>query len=199
MRDGAFMTPNGLREATAGLVDAAREIRRVRDAQNQYTRQLQELATETRRTGESQAHRIPPRVYDYGDAVASLLEALESYERAALRTHQEAAAPVGQSARSVAEEFAAREPYNTKANYIAALTAAIESDRASLASRLAEAEGLLREEANSWTCVEASAGANPGESFCIDLTDPDGKPTCWYCRARAFLGPSPTTGGRDGG
>lgn len=71
------------------LVAAAREIRRVRLAQAEYTRQLQQLAAEARATGQSQAHRIPPRVYDYGNAVDTLLAALDKYERQAKRSNKE--------------------------------------------------------------------------------------------------------------
>jgi hypothetical protein len=63
------------------LVEAAREIRRVREAQAAYTRELQELASEARRTGVSLSHRIGPRVHDYGDGVEMLLLALADYER----------------------------------------------------------------------------------------------------------------------
>lgn len=68
------------------LVEAAREVRRVRDAQVAYTRELQRLAAEARKTGKSQSHRIPPRVHDYGDCIAALLTALEGYERAITST-----------------------------------------------------------------------------------------------------------------
>lgn len=65
------------------LVAAAREVKAVHDAQTAYTRELQALAAEARRTGKSQSHRIQiqPRVHDYGNAIASLLEALERLER----------------------------------------------------------------------------------------------------------------------
>ncbi len=63
------------------LVDAAREVKRVKDLQVAYTRELQELAAEARRTGKSQSHRIQPRVHDYGNGVDMLILALERYER----------------------------------------------------------------------------------------------------------------------
>lgn len=63
------------------LLDAAREIRRVHEAQTAYGRQLQELAAEARRTGQNQTHRIPPRAYDYGNGVERLLLALERIDR----------------------------------------------------------------------------------------------------------------------
>ena len=71
-------------KAMAKLVEAAREIRRVRQAQVAYTRELQALAAEARRTGKSQTHRIGPRVHDYGNGVELLLLALEDLERATL-------------------------------------------------------------------------------------------------------------------
>jgi hypothetical protein len=67
--------------AVLELVEAAREIRRVREAQIKYTADLQALAAEARRTGKSQSHRVEPRVHDYGNGVEALLEALAKYER----------------------------------------------------------------------------------------------------------------------
>lgn len=69
-------------DAVYDLVKAAREIRRVREAQSAYVRELQELAAEARRTGKSQSHRIQPRVHDYGNGVEMLMLALEKYEKA---------------------------------------------------------------------------------------------------------------------
>lgn len=76
---GAQRDGDGIR----ALIEAAREVKRVRDSQVAYTRQLQQLASEARATGKSQSHRIPtaPRVHDYGDCIAALLEALEKCER----------------------------------------------------------------------------------------------------------------------
>ena len=76
-------------KALAELLDAAREIRRVREAQAAYVRGLQELAAEARRTGKSQSHRIQPRVHDYGNGVELLLLALGKYERATQHTQEE--------------------------------------------------------------------------------------------------------------
>jgi hypothetical protein len=63
------------------LVEAAREIRRVHDVQAKYVRELQEIAADARRLGQSQSHRIGPRVHDYGNGVDALLAALAKYER----------------------------------------------------------------------------------------------------------------------
>jgi hypothetical protein len=90
-------------DPVALLVEAAREIGRVREAQAKYTRDLQGLASEARRTGKSQSHRIPPRVYDYGNGVDALIDALEKYERRA-SLPRPAPVPV-RPAREVAHEF----------------------------------------------------------------------------------------------
>lgn len=70
--------------AIADLVAAAREIKRVNDAQREYTAKLQALAAEARRTGKSQTHKLKGLsliVHDYGNGVAMLLEALAKFER----------------------------------------------------------------------------------------------------------------------
>lgn len=71
------------RNGISALIEAARGVKAVRDRQTAYTRQLQQLAAEARRTGKSQSHRIPtaPAVHDYGDCIAALLAALEKVER----------------------------------------------------------------------------------------------------------------------
>lgn len=67
--------------ALADLVSSAREIRAVHDAQVAYTRMCQAAAAEARRTGISR--RPPdPKAFDYGGAVASLLDALDRFEKA---------------------------------------------------------------------------------------------------------------------
>jgi len=69
------------------MIEAAREIRRVHEAQAAYTRELQALAAEARRTGKSQSHRIGPRVHDYGNGIERLLIALAAYERRTPEPH----------------------------------------------------------------------------------------------------------------
>lgn len=68
----------------ARLLDAAREMRRINIEQQAYTIRLQQLAAEARKIGTSQTHRIPklpPRAFDYGNAMSSLLDALEKYDK----------------------------------------------------------------------------------------------------------------------
>jgi hypothetical protein len=55
---------------------AAQGIREMDRKQREYTRHLQDLAAEARRTGQSQTHRIQPRVHDFGNVVADLIDAL---------------------------------------------------------------------------------------------------------------------------
>jgi len=71
-------------KAVEEMLEAAREIRRIFDAQTAYTRKLQELAAEARRTGQNLSHRIPqdPVVHDYGNGIFALLAALDKYEKA---------------------------------------------------------------------------------------------------------------------
>lgn len=72
------------RKAThlAKLVEAAREMKRINDAQRAHVVELQMLAAEARRTGENLTHRVQPRAFDYGNAMMDLLGALEKYEKA---------------------------------------------------------------------------------------------------------------------
>jgi hypothetical protein len=134
------MTPKVLLGA---LVEAAREVRRVNEAQREYTRQLQAIAAEARKTGESQSHRIPPKVYDYGAAVAALLDALEKYE-----ARSQAPSVGGRTAREVAHGLLRKnrcgdvDPIHHTDECDRA-TAAIEADRAASAARLEEARGFV--------------------------------------------------------
>lgn len=66
----------------ARLLDAAREMRRINDEQRAHTVAIQKLAAEARSTGENLSHRIPPRAFDYGNAMMDLLDALEKYDKA---------------------------------------------------------------------------------------------------------------------
>lgn len=68
--------------AVLGLIDAAKEMRRINEAQRKHVVELQQLAAEARRTGENLSHRIPNRAFDYGDAMAKLLAHLHDYEKA---------------------------------------------------------------------------------------------------------------------
>jgi molecular chaperone GrpE (heat shock protein) len=74
-------------KAVADLILAAQKIKAVNDEQRAYTRKLQELAAEARRTGERiNAARMPVHAYNYEDGVYSLLDALERYEKATGQT-----------------------------------------------------------------------------------------------------------------
>ena len=72
------------------------------------------------------------------------------------------------------------------------LIAKIRPDKTSARRDLAAARELLAEESRLMLCREYQGGnADATISYCIDLTDPDGKPTCWHCRVRAFLAATP--------
>ena len=65
------------------LLAAAREMRRINDLQRAYTVEIQQLASEARRTGENLTHRIrQPQAFDYGNAMMDLLDALDKHEKA---------------------------------------------------------------------------------------------------------------------
>ena len=68
-------------DTVKALVVAAKEIKRVRDAQAEYTKKLCNLAAEAKRTGKNLSHRIPdPVVHDYGTAIERLINALAGME-----------------------------------------------------------------------------------------------------------------------
>jgi len=66
-------------------------------------------------------------------------------------------------------------------------TTAAKTTAATLRADLDLAVGLLREYNDRILCEEAPSEADVGDIHCIDLTDPNGRPTCKNCRVRAFL------------
>lgn len=69
-------------ESYIPLTDACDKLRVSVDKRHEYTQKIQELASEARRTGKSQSHRIPsPTVHDVGDRVDEILEALKEIKR----------------------------------------------------------------------------------------------------------------------
>lgn len=63
------------------LIKAARGVREVRNRQAVYTKELQRLAIEARKTKQNLSNRIPDRpVFDYGTAIDRLCDALDEFE-----------------------------------------------------------------------------------------------------------------------
>jgi len=84
---GAVSVSNRRLRELDDLLAACRDLRSARDERVARTRAMQELASLARRTGESQREALrrldrQPRVWDVGDAVARILEALGRYEAA---------------------------------------------------------------------------------------------------------------------
>lgn len=73
------LSPKGL----DWLVLAAKAIRDKKSRQKDRLIELQQLAKLAKQTGKSQSHRITesPEVFDYGDVIEELCEALEYYEK----------------------------------------------------------------------------------------------------------------------
>ena len=66
-------------------------------------------------------------------------------------------------------------------------TGAVEIANARLEGQLAEARRLLGEHVHHVLCEEADVADSVTDVRCVDLTDPNGRPTCIMCRTRAFL------------
>lgn len=74
---------NKLPPALVELIKTAKAIRDKKDRQHKRIRELEQLAIDAKHMGLSQSHRIiqAPEVFDYGNVIDNLCDALGYYEK----------------------------------------------------------------------------------------------------------------------